>query len=45
MNLSQGALDRRRCRILAAVFLVLAVAQFALDLNVGALLQLAGELG
>src|SRR5207237_8901149 len=45
MNLSQTALDWYSAGIASAVILVLPIAQLALDLNVGALLQLAGELG
>jgi hypothetical protein len=45
MNLfSQTVLDWRVACIASTVFLVLAIAQLALDLNVGAFLQLAGEL-
>jgi hypothetical protein len=44
VNLRQPPLDWRGARIASSVFLVLAIAQFALDLNVCAFLQFAGKL-
>ena len=45
MNLGQAALDWRSAGIAPTIFLVLAIAQFALDLNVCAFFQRAGKLG
>ena len=45
VNLSHTALDWRIVGLVSAVLLILAIAQLALDLNVGTFLQLASELG
>jgi hypothetical protein len=45
VNFSETPLDGHFVGIASAAFLVFAIAQLALDLDVGAFLQLAGKLG